>query len=114
MKVFYSFILILFFVSCSSSSDFKPECETNNTAEITYDNKSESIIYVKCILEASTCSESCDIVYEIPTDSSVTISLLADRRHYLRNQKNSNFSNAQLLTNGTFYDKCENSTFTIF
>ena len=112
MKVFYSFILILFFVSCSSSSDIKPECETNNTAEITYDNNSESIVYVKCILEASTCSESCDIVYEIPPDSSLTISLLADRRHYLRNQNYSDFSNAQPLTNGSFYDKCENSTYT--
>ena len=79
MKVFCHFILILTLISCSSSSNIKPECETNNTAEITYDNKSESIIYVKCILEASTCSESCDIVYEIPPDSSLTISLLADK-----------------------------------
>lgn len=114
MKVFCHFILILTLISCSSSSNIKPECETNNTAEITYDNKSESIIYVKCILEASTCSESCDIVYEIPPDSSLTISLLADRRHYLRNSKNSDFSNAQPPTNGSFYDKCENSTYTTY
>lgn len=106
MKVFCHFILILTLISCSSSSNIKPECETNNTAEITYDNKSESIIYVKCILEASTCSESCDIVYEIPPDSSLTFSLLAEREHHLRSQKSSDFSNAQPPTNGTFYNKC--------
>lgn len=93
--------------------DITPECELNNTFSKRYENRSDSeTAYAKCILESSTCDYRCNTVYVIPPDSTISVTLLGDRRHSIKLQTFNDFEYAEISgtqTNGIFYQTCSSS-----